>query len=1260
MSQDHLINYLAGLKFIHKFVDNVYLKPTSVDAGFKIIDKVQEITYRLITFVASEKDISANPVDMIDGFGLLGKIKKSSWFISNPVTGKTVANGGYLTFLFSYPIATIGKSITGIDFDYGWQITRENGTTSKLKDWVREIWWESYSDNFLKSDVNAQMVSWAVALSGSWNHARFANWAEGRNYPWFELMYAVLNDHAPIISQSQYEQWLAAPSCSGTRYPNSIIVNYYVDTFILPVVFNSFEDKEDLKRQIEEKEEYLKGIYGNCEKLDSEEATSHIPFNRNSIFSMPNRSPLDDAYHWGEYNGVDYMMTYLMYRIAKEKYWKTTLTDFSDNQCPCAGSNFNLIKPILKNNNGTSITNLTSVYNTIERNLRYSELGIYTPEYLLHNLAIDGGGILNVKASATFCNVTIEVNSGGEIFIESPVSSNFFKKLIVNQSTLELKNNSKVEVGNNCTVVISENSKLGYSPGARIILNGPNAVLYIKGKLELAPGATFQIEGGPAGKGYVVWDCGDGSPHYGRASLQAGAGSKMVFKQNDNNKLALEVRGFSGMYLPNTLQSFTADSCRINLKEQALIACNAQFARFNKVDVYGHNEAHSNPAFNFKPSSRGIQVWAQKNEFAHVRVYDCLEAISIVNLWGVNQPLKLKNVTLINNQTGIRNHGGRIIWEDGLINDDNISGKNGTTVTQLRSGITGIGTQGASFLQNVTISVDDYTWLGVNNANVRFSVPAATTIANIWDHGTGRYYLTKCKLENAKYGSIMNQSFLFPLCSEYMNNKTGISIMQGSRMVAERGAWNRFSWNTADAGREFFRGVNGVNIYLDSGRNYIKGLNNLDGNYFLYGHIHQSQPLAPSDGRSGPNTQAIMARGNQWAIGGISNRLRTTSASDACASLLKFNNNAVVAVTDHLDINYTPQYSGGNWDTDQQSACSSMRRLVPGTLGSEWPINQGVITKLTAMGGYQLGQMVKQMSDDLVAEFNQPVINYPELIRKASNLFNAPLPIEVGADVFEVYSRVHTLYPMAFTDTTIPAVSRQTILNSIHQEMNTMQDRLIARADGSEPVMWTEYRFAVHRDKALIQRAFSQRPQSIMQLSMAIPTFSRPNDIQSLEAWHCLIQKEQAWLDSLIPYWMVNLDTCLMNFDSFGRWDSTYSDQWNPEGNRMQRMEISTKENNPGDVNMNHPQNLPGRHLTESDFMLNIRPNPTEGLLKLSMRGQPSWVEIINAQGQLLQKINRGAPEMELQIGHLPDGVYVIRVVHAKGVNTATVIKRSE
>jgi hypothetical protein len=368
----------------------------------------------------------------------------------------------------------------------------------------------------------------------------------------------------------------------------------------------------------------------------------------------------------------------------------------------------------------------------------------------------------------------------------------------------------------------------------------------------------------------------------------------------------------------------------------------------------------------------------------------------------------------------------------------------------------------------------------------------------------------------------------------------------------------------------------------------------------------------------------------------------------------------VLVPVDHLDINYLPQYSVGNWKTDQQTACASRRRIAPGYPGNDWPINQGVIIKLTAKGNYDLVKLVRQRSADLETEFNRPVINYPQLIGTASNFFNTPFPVEVGAAVFEIYSRVHTFYPLAFTDTNISAASRQAILNSIQQELNIMQDRLIDRANGTDLSMWTEYRFALYRDKALIQRAFNQRPLSIMQLSMAIPTFSKPNDVQSLEAWRCLIQKEQACLDSLIPYWMLNLDTCLMNFDSLSRWDSTFSEQWSPERNRTLRRGASVASNNWEDTKTLQKQAPLNKPLHESDFILRIRPNPTDGLLRLSMRGQPAWVEMMNAKGQLLQKISRGASEMELQMGHLPDGIYVIRVVHAQGVNTETIIKRSE
>ena len=1111
----------------------------------------------------------------------------------------------------------------------------------------KDVWKSISTDQFCLSVLSkvdntslaTNIFQWIAASSGTWEHNDY-NYLFGIcGQPYNDIIYAVLNDKKPIKTKKYYEDVLLTAPIEGQN----------------------------------------NGI----------DADMGSPFMRNQIWKRFS-DPVTE-FGFSKFNGLQYMLLYNAYKISRIKYWSSSNPGANFEYCPktASGSKKYIAYCVNPKSIGFDYSIDTIVYknpewtyafkfnNALPRGLFDSiSTGIAFPDYMKYGIRIPdvisanynvGFRIASNKRVPSVLNVTYDLNVSGCVLTinkgivktTSPTRGEIYRRIrMMNQSKLEIYTDSRIDIANDTRLEIDAGSTLKYHPGARIILNGPNAVLHIKGKLELAPGATFQIEGGPAGKGYVIWDCGEGSPHYGRATLQAGAGSKMVFKQNDNNKLALEVRGFSGMYLPNTLQSFFADTCRINLKEQAFIACNAQFARFSKLDVYGHNDGHKNPEFDYKPSSRGIQVWAQKNEFNNVRIIDCQEAISIVNLWGVNQPLKLKNVTLINNQTGIRNHGGRIIWEDGLIDDNN----NGTSVTQLRTGITGIGTQGPSFLHHVTISVNDYTWMGANNPKVRYSAPAAANIANIWDHGTGRYYLTKCKLEHAKYGSIMNQSYLFPQCSEYLNNTTGVYMMQGSRMVAEGGAWNSFTWTTADTDKVFFRGINGVNIYLDSGRNYIKGINDQNGHYFFSADILRTQPLAPSDRSTGTNAEAIMARGNQWVIGGSSGKLRTTNAkitvNDACASLVKYSN--VSVPVDHLDINYLPQYSGVNWKTDQQTACASRRRIAPEYPGNDWPINQGVIIKLTATGNNDLVKLVRQRSADLETEFNRPVINYPQLIGTASNFFNTPFPVEVGAAVFEVYSRVHTFYPLAFTDTNISAASRQATLNSIQQELNIMQDRLIDRANGTDPTMWTEYRFALHRDKALIQRAFNQRHKSIMQLNMAIPTFSKPNDIQSLEAWRCLIQKEQACLDSLIPYWMLNLDTCLMNFDSLSRWDSTFSEQWSPERNRTLRRGASVASNNWEDTKTIQQQAPPNKPLHESDFILRIRPNPTEGLLHLSMRGQPAWVEIIDAKGQLLQKISRGASEMELQMGHLPDGIYVIRVVHAQGVNTETIIKRSE
>ncbi|NBP04897.1 MAG: T9SS C-terminal target domain-containing protein, partial [Bacteroidetes bacterium] len=1104
----------------------------------------------------------------------------------------------------------------------------------------KALWERLPESNILKvatrDGLPLNLMNNLAISSGKWSHQTFENWCTYHGYEYNEILYAMVNDKKPLKSKQHYENALNKAQCEG---------NY------------SFGNPDSWSQMVLKEEMYKPFVVDNVFARR---------FVNNSNFYISTAEHRD---------GSDYMLLYNLYEMANILHWGgENKMPITNQPCPCrtdtvynrvnlVNSTFDVEDPLTNFRYGSRyITRQDGVFGLKNKPIGrdtvrphysyYKNYYLRTPAYLFHELNVTGSlgvvSAITVAQDYRLCNSTLRLNNRS-LLETVPNNKSDFPSLIevMDNSVLVLNSGSEVKIQNNTRLVIENGGKLMYNPGARIILNGPNAILHIKGKLELAPGATFQVEGGPAGKGYVVWDCGDGSPHYGRATMLAGSGSKMVFKQNDYNKLALEVRGFSGLYLPHTLSSFLVDSCRINLKEQALIACNAQFARFNNVMVKGHNEAHSNPQFNYKPSSRGIQVWAQKNEFKNVSVYDCQEAISIVNLWGVNQPLNLKNVTLINNQTGIKNLGGRINWEDGEIknvNDNNIA-------TQLRTGIAGIGTHGSSFLKNVTISISDFTHL--TGSDVRYRAPVASPIANIWSHGTGRYYLTKCKSENSRYGSIMNQSFLFPLCSEFMNNKTGIYLMQGSRLVAENSAWNKFSWYSPDNDREFIKGENRVNIYLDQGKNYIKGINNLNKRYFMFADIHQTQTLTLSDGVSGFNRQAIMARGNQWAIGGASDKLYTglRSSDSACVQLAQVS--AKVLLFKFLDLNFKPLYSGGNWDSDKEAACDKITRPT-----NYWPIDWGILSALNSTGGNQLGERVLQLSDSLQQEFDHAPINYPALIQKASRLFQVPMPIEVGSAVFELYSRVHALYPMAFTDTTIPSVSRQSILNAIQQEMNTMQDKLIALADGTEPVIWTEYRFEVHRDKALIQRVFNQRAQSIIHLDLAIPTFAKMNDVQSLQAWRCLIEKEQAFIDSLIPYWMVNLDTCLMNRDSLGKWDSTFNGEWSPgdyNTERRSRIENSADANTPGQQN-----ELANGDFIQFQFKMLVRPNPTEGLIKLSMSEKPAMLEIINVQGQKIQTYLDASKEMVLQIGHLPDGVYIIRAIHSNGVSTSTILKRTE
>lgn len=134
-SQDQLIGLLLGLRFVVKFVDNDFVKPTSADPGFYIITETKNIIERLLDHTAEIKDCGSQIQHTDDGScsqyiedadcdaltnncgidNLHGR-----WIIKNPIEQKAVYRGPVsYTMGLCWPMAVMGKNI--LNKDYPWE-----------------------------------------------------------------------------------------------------------------------------------------------------------------------------------------------------------------------------------------------------------------------------------------------------------------------------------------------------------------------------------------------------------------------------------------------------------------------------------------------------------------------------------------------------------------------------------------------------------------------------------------------------------------------------------------------------------------------------------------------------------------------------------------------------------------------------------------------------------------------------------------------------------------------------------------------------------------------------------------------------------------------------------------------------------------------------------------------------------------------------------------------------------------------------------
>ena len=73
---------------------------------------------------------------------------------------------------------------------------------------------------------------------------------------------------------------------------------------------------------------------------------------------------------------------------------------------------------------------------------------------------------------------------------------------------------------------------------------------------------------------------------------------------------------------------------------------------------------------------------------------------------------------------------------------------------------------------------------------------------------------------------------------------------------------------------------------------------------------------------------------------------------------------------------------------------------------------------------------------------------------------------------------------------------------------------------------------------------------------------------------------------------------------------------------------------------------------------LKVYPNPTTDVLHVSGLEGVYTVKMINILGQLLSSVNGSSPELMLNVGHLPSGMYFLRIESNKKTTTHKIIKQ--
>jgi hypothetical protein len=408
----------------------------------------------------------------------------------------------------------------------------------------------------------------------------------------------------------------------------------------------------------------------------------------------------------------------------------------------------------------------------------------------------------NGDFSVSVCNGALYTfdNSNFEIGSVSPS-----RKAIVSfkeRSELTITN-SILKINDNSTLIIEEGAIIRIGSGTEIILDGPNAILEIRGTLILETGVTFAPHGASNGLGFVRFNMpGINSAYEAKKRIILNGGSSFQFNGPISTYKLIEITD-NVLWLDNNndnSKTFTIDNGKIEMGENAVLNLGLR-SIFNEVRI---------EPIGGTTDFKGVYLWGHRNTINNLQIKDCRNGLKCTNIVG-GYPLLANGLVLDNCTSSLSVEGKGMVLKNSNI-------KNGNSLF----GINVTGADLPSILQNTNI-------INVTNG-VLFSGSKTASLS-----------VTGSTLDVVINGVVYNApATLFSRCSNYFGKDagTGIRVASGSLEMApafgRTGGGNRlFNNSTTEA---FNRSLDLVlaPIYLHNGINDLKFFGG-SGNFAIFG-----------------------------------------------------------------------------------------------------------------------------------------------------------------------------------------------------------------------------------------------------------------------------------------------------------------------------------------------------------------------------------------------------------------------------------------